>query len=147
MTRERQRGFTLVEVMIAAMVLVMGMMGIMGLFSVALKTHRSNIDTARVAMIRADVLPDAESRALVTTDDGDLRYEDVPRTPVPGFEGFFYELKVNSGVENASGEVAELIISWRAGGRFNEAKSFHVLPAEKPFSELIRTRFKEERKP
>ncbi len=63
--RRRTTGFTLVEVMIASMILVGGMMSITGLFAVALKIHRDNIDTARLAMIRADILPQAQQQALL----------------------------------------------------------------------------------
>jgi Tfp pilus assembly protein PilV len=141
-------GFTLVEVMIAAMVLVAGMMSIMGLFGVALATHRANIDTARLAMIRADVLPEAMREAMqIDPDTGAVSYADLERRPVPGHQGFFYELRIESRQEESGTEQAALTISWWGGGRQQTDRSLHVLRAETRFSDLIRTRFKEERQP
>jgi Tfp pilus assembly protein PilV len=144
----RETGFTLLEVMIAAMVLVAGMMSIMGLFGLALATHRSNIDRARVAMIRADVLPEAQREALVVDPDtGEVSYKDLQRRPVPGHPGFFYALAIETTAEEGRAEVAVLTISWQAGGRLRTAQSRHVLRAEKSFKDLIHTRFRKERQP
>jgi len=141
-------GFTLLEVMIAAMVLTAGMMSIMGLFGLALATHRSNIDRARVAMIRADVLPEAQREALVVdADTGVVSYQELPRRPVPGHPGFFYALAIETTAEQGRSEVAVLTISWQAGGRIRTAQSRHVLRAEKSFKDLIHTRFGKERQP
>ena len=136
------------EVMIASMVMVGGMMAIMGLFGIALATHRNNIDTARVSMIRADVLPEAQFQALVVDPDtGQVSFQNIPRTPVPGHPGFFYELKVESRQEESQTETAVLTLSWVGGGRVQKSLSRHVLRAEKKFSDLIQTRFKEETRP
>ena len=139
-------GFTLLEVMIAAMILVAGMVSIMGLFAMALHTHRGNLDTAKASLIRADVLPEAQQRALDVTENGMVVYRDLPRAPVPAHPGYFYELQIESRTEG-QGEVAILTISWRGGGKLQRTRSRHVFRAEKPFSELITTRFKEEKKP
>ena len=141
-------GFTLLEVMIAAMVLVGGMMAIMGLVGMALATHRTNIDMARVAMIRAEVLPEAQRQALVVDPDtGEVSYQGIRETQVPGHPGFFYTLEIETSQEESRTEVAVLRLTWWGGGRKQVAESRHVFRAEKPFSELIHTRFKEELKP
>ena len=144
----QEGGFTLLEVMIAAMVLVGGMMAIMGLFGMALATHRANIDTARVAMIRAELLPEAQRLALVVDPDtGEVSYQGLKKTAVPGHPGFSYTLEIGTSQEESRTEVAVLRLTWWGGGREREAESRHVFRAEKPFSELIQTRFKEELKP
>lgn len=141
-------GFTLLEVMIAAMLLVGGMMAIMGLFGVALATHRANVDIARVAMIRADILPRAQQEALVIdAETGMVSYQSLQRRPVPGYPGFFYELVVEGAEEESGTEVASLVISWYGGGKAQSSRSQHVMKAEKSFLELIQTRFREERQP
>ena len=116
-------GFTLLEVMIAAMLLVGGMMAIMGLFGVALATHRANVDIARVAMIRADILPRAQQEALVVDPEtGAVTHQSLPRRPVPGFPGFFYELVLESAEEGSGTESATLVISWFGGGKRQTAR-------------------------
>jgi hypothetical protein len=134
--------------MIASMVLVGGMMAIMGLFGLALATHRTNVDTVRVAGIRADLLPEAQREALVVNPDtGSVTYRNLARRPVLEHPGFFYELQVESSQEESGTELAVLIISWYAGGRLRQDRSQHVLRAEKRFSDLIHTRFREETQP
>lgn len=144
----RSGGFTLIEVMIAAVVLVAGMLSIMGLFGVALATHRSNIDTARLAAIRADVLPEALREAVEIDPETEvLTCRDLDRRPAPGHPGFFYELRIESSDADSGAHVAALTVSWWGGGRQQTDRSRHVFRAEKSFADLIRTRFKEERQP
>lgn len=95
MMNRQSGGFTLVEILVAMSVLLLGMAGILGLFTAGLALERRSSLAIDTAVAMRDVEPlvrSATIKALAEgNDDGDLS---IPRTPIPGWVGLDYVAEV-----------------------------------------------------
>jgi type IV pilus modification protein PilV len=90
-------GFTMIEMLIALLVLVGGMVSVLALFSTSLSVHRSAVDDTRAALLAEEALDrirvtwnetgDAAKVAALDLDDASLRPYRVEAEVEPGDEG------------------------------------------------------------
>ncbi len=68
---ERKAGFTLIEVLMAMAILVLGMTGVVALYAVAVDAHQRAQDNAGVAFLAESMLSDISADFVATDLDGD----------------------------------------------------------------------------
>lgn len=89
MRATRQSGFSLIEILIALAILVIGMVGVLAAFASAVGLHKRGIDQASAALVAETVLEAKQAEALAgkTADElstgsaGDYRFEHSPDYP------------------------------------------------------------------
>ncbi len=137
-----QGGFTLAEILVAMSVLLIGMAGIISLFTAGLNLERRSslaIDTA-VALRDVEPLVRAETvRRLASGDkENDL---DIPRTPIPGWVGLDYTAKIlpMEGNESNEGYVMKITVIPR-GAPEDKGISYGYLPLRfgPTYEEMVR---------
>lgn len=121
-------GFSLLEVLIAILVLTLGATGVLALFAEAASTHRRSIDRTEAALLAERVV--AHARVLYSHGLAleDLRTSVLDAAPVEG-GGYAYDLALVRPEGDAwrSGEtLVEVRVRWKEGG-FDRAESFQTL--------------------
>ncbi len=139
-------GFTLVEVVLAMFILLIGMTSILGLLSFGAALSRTaSLRSGASSSIEA-VMADLEERLfpLVVDEEGlDVTGEPVPITgqPVPGHAGLSYSAQAAPNPENPLEYRVDVEIFWSTGGAKRSRKFQTLLLREVPFGERLRQRF------
>lgn len=118
-TRQARRsGFSLLEVLIAMLVLSVGAASILSLFAAAASTHRRAVDRTHAALVAERVL--SEVRTLYTADSTpDEILGELKKKLPESFGGYRYEVQLlhPQGEEWAESELfARVIVRWRQSG-------------------------------
>lgn len=103
-----RRGFTLIEVMVALGVLVIGVTGILAIFAAAASTHRRALEETTAAIIAGSVI--AEQRAAFVRNKFGEPVA-IKEEPVPGYE--LYSCTVTPTIlarEPATGRTVQLYL-------------------------------------
>lgn len=103
--KSTQSGFTLAEILIAMSVLLIGMAGIISMFTAGLNMERRSslaIDSA-VALRDVEPLVRAETVRRLALGEKENDF-DIPRTPIPGWIGLDYTAQIMPIVGNESNE-------------------------------------------
>lgn len=145
-------GFTIVEVVLAMFILLIGMSTILGLLSfgaalsrtASLRSQAANAVEAVVADLEESLFP------LVLVDGFEVAGEpqDIERRPVPGSPGLVYSATAepNPGQEDAVGPQeyrVDVEISWSTQGATRSRRFTTLLLREVPFGERLRQKFVE----
>jgi Tfp pilus assembly protein PilV len=144
--RRNEAGFTLLEVMIAAVILVTGMVSLLGLFAMALSLHRKSLDTTNSALIAREILPTLKRDALRRDEKRGYHFVDVAERDLPGHPGYRYAATFRATGGPPPETLAEVWIYWTARGRARAEVFRSVVLAEPEYRDLIRQE-KEKRKP
>jgi len=150
--RPRRAGFTLVEVVLAMFVLMLGMTSILGLLSfgaalsrtAALRSGAANAIEAVVTDLEESLFP------LELDDDGDeVAGEpiDVKDKEVPGYPGLIYSTTSVQNPENPLEYRVDVDVQWAVGGTTRSKTFTTLLLREVPFGERLRARVVEGRRP
>lgn len=150
--RSRGAGFTLIEVVLAMGVLMLGMSAILGMLSfgaalsrtAALRGGASRAIDALVADLEETLFP------LVLDANGDEvagEPRDVERREVPGHPGLVYSTRSTPNPENPLEYRVEIDLSWETGGTTRSKRFTTLLLREVPFGERLRARIVEGREP
>ena len=99
----RQNGFTLLEVLLAVGVLMLGSLGVMALFAIASESHRAAVEQAQTALAAETLLADYQSTCTPEWINQRLA-EQVPQDwPVklenqqsPEFPRYYYDLEIRT---------------------------------------------------
>jgi prepilin-type N-terminal cleavage/methylation domain-containing protein len=90
--RSARRGFTLIEILIALAILVIGMVGVMAAFASAIELHKRGVDQTSAALLAQTILQLKQAEALegktadeMSTRSGGL-YVFKPSENYPGYE-------------------------------------------------------------
>lgn len=150
-TRARA-GFTLVEVVLAMFVLLIGMTSILGLLSfgaalsrtAALRGGAANAIEAVVTDLEETLFPlELDSRG----DEVAGEPRDVSERELPGYPGLLYSTRSTQNPENPLEYKVEVEIKWAVGGTARTRRFTTLLLREVPFGERLRARIVEGRKP
>ena len=150
--RERGAGFTIIEVVLAMAILLIGMTAILGLLSFgAAMTRTAALRTGAAHSIEA-VMADLEEGLfpLVVAANG-LEVagepEDIVDRPVPGHPGLVYSAVATPNPDSPPGAPLEyrvdVEISWSTRGATRSRTFTTLLLREVPFGERLRRRFVE----
>ncbi len=148
-----QGGFTLIEVVLAASLFVMGMSMIMGVYSFGSALSR----TAELRSVSAEIvdaiMADLDETLFPLRDDGLVG---PPRAivdrPVPGRAGVVYSVETKPNVDTleilpgleepvATEYLVTLTVRWQARGVKREARWTTIMLRELPFGARMRQRF------
>ncbi len=84
----RNRGFSLIEILIALAILAVGLVSVFSLFAAATSTHRRGVDHTTTSLLALAALAEAKE-AL----QGDRSPADLEGKSLPGFpEGYTYDI-------------------------------------------------------
>lgn len=142
MKHQSAAGFTLVEILVAMSVLLLGMAGILGLFTAGLSLERRSSLAIDTAVALRDVEPlvrAATIKALAEgNEDSDLN---IPRSPIPGWIGLDYvaEILPLPKSETNEGYVMKITVIPR-GAQEKDGFSYGYLPLRlgKTYETLVR---------
>ena len=149
----RQAGFTLIEVVLAASLFVMGMSMIMGVYSFGSALSR----TAELRSVSAGtvdaIMADLEETLFPLRDDGLVGPpREIEDRPVPGRTGVKYSVATKPNLETleilpgldepvATEYLVTLTVRWQARGVKREAQWTTIMLRELPFGARMRQRF------
>ena len=145
-------GFTIVEVVLAMFILLMGMTTIIGLLSFGAATARTAQLRAAAANALPAVMADLEENLfpLVLVDGFEVAGEPrvIENRPVPGHENLAYSVTAVPDPAQAEMPRPELYrvdveISWNSEGAKQSRKFSTLLLREVPFGERLRLKFVE----
>ena len=154
MRRELRRsaGFTLVEVVLAMGVLLIGMTAILGLLSFGAALSRTASLRSGAAGAIDAVVADLEETLfpLLLDQLGDEvagEPRDVSQQAIPGYPGLVYSTRSTPNPENPLEYKVDVEIAWAVGGTTRTKRFTTLLLREVPFGERLRARIIEGRKP
>ncbi|MEE8468411.1 MAG: hypothetical protein V3T22_08150 [Planctomycetota bacterium] len=138
----RSTGFTIIEVVLAMGILVLGMTVVIGLltFGAAL-TRTAALRTAASTAIEA-VIGDLEESLFPLQDDGTVgEPRRIEGRAVPGAPGVIYSASARPNPDHPLEYAVDIDLSWETSG-VRRKKSFQtLLLREVPFGERMRRRF------
>lgn len=89
--RLRERGFSLMEVLIAMMILTAGATSVIALFAVASSTHKRAVDRTRAALIAEEIFSQVQARYRFETEPGDI-VAALQQTVPAEIDGYYWEV-------------------------------------------------------
>jgi prepilin-type N-terminal cleavage/methylation domain-containing protein len=151
-TSAARAGFTLVEVLLAMFVLLIGLASILGLLSfgaalartAGLRSGAANAIEALVAELEETHFPlelDADGNEVV----GEPR--DVTERELPGNPGLNYTTRSTQNPDNPGEYRVDVEVRWAVGGTTRSKTFTTLLVREVPFGERLRARLVEGRRP
>ncbi|MCK6447996.1 MAG: prepilin-type N-terminal cleavage/methylation domain-containing protein [Planctomycetes bacterium] len=155
--RARRGGFTLIEILLALGILLIGLTGVLGLLTFGAAMSSAAVLRRDAAAASEAVFADLEERLfpIVVEDGVEFVGEplEITRRPVPGYDGLSYsaraELLRDPAASSAAPEEYKVDVEmvWTSGGR-QRSKTFTTLfVREVPFGERLRREFVERGQP
>ena len=138
-----REGFTLVEMMVAMGILIMGVTSLIGLLTVAVSTRYRAELRSRAVLIADQVLQDIEENAL-GRDGPDSELSQVVVESVDGFPGMGYTVDFVIDESHPDLVLAQVRVGWRQQGSELEQVFWRLLRREQPFRARV-LRLKESR--
>jgi type II secretory pathway component PulJ len=153
----RRGGFTIIEVVLAMMILLIGMSSILGLLSFGATMTRTAELRTRAANAAGAVVTDLEETLfpLVVVDGLEVPGEPevIERRPVPGHPGLVYSAqatpnpRTNALLRHHLEYRVDMEIFWSTGGQQRSKRFTTLLLREVPFGERLRRKFIERVEP
>lgn len=150
--RSTRAGFTLIEVVLAMFVLLIGMTSILGLLSFGAALSRTSTLRQGASDTIESIVADLEETLfpLVVDEAGnELADEpvDVQGRPVPGHPGLTYSTTSRPNPDDPREYRVDVEVHWATGGTQRSKRFTTLLLREVPFGERLRSRIVERRTP
>ena len=153
----RSRGFTLIEILFALAILLMGVTSILGLLTFGATMTRAAALRGHAAAAVEAVYADLEERMFPSVvEDGEAKVGEplaIKDRPIPGFEGLLYSAratpdpKEEKELGHANQYKVDVEIAWTTGGTKHTRTFTTLLLREIPFGERLRREFIEHAEP
>lgn len=121
-------GFTLMEVVTAVFIFLLGIVGVISLFAAAAVFHKGASDKTRVSLALRHVISEVDER-LKAGGDRNAADELMPvrEENIPGFENMGYEAEFEeTGRAGESMVIARISLTWLERGRMKRETFDHV---------------------
>ncbi|MCZ7606568.1 MAG: prepilin-type N-terminal cleavage/methylation domain-containing protein [Planctomycetota bacterium] len=143
--RVTRRGFTLIEILMALSILLLGVVGVYAIFAVGLVNHKRAVDNTTAAVMAGSIFDDIAANYDIYYFDHNRNgrpdlSEDVNangvddwfepdstgrfRYPIPRRRGYRYEIRYERGIDVPQELFVTVRIFWEAQG-VERAESFH----------------------
>lgn len=141
-----RRGFTILEVVLALGILLIGVTVILGLLTFgATLTHAAHSRTAAANVVEA-VVADLEEGFFPLQEDGSAGEPTaIEDRPLPGFETVTYSATPVLSPDDPLQYRVDVSVSWESGGVVRGHEFSTLLTREVPFGERMRRRFVDDR--
>lgn len=132
--RNIEEGFSLLEVLVALMILVFGLATIFGLYGAASYSHRRGLNDALITRMATAIFSELESGQHPASSDLQNRSAQT----CPGFPSIYtYDLTLEtvSGMSLSTGRMTTLTIKWPKGGKTIGSETFKtylIFPSQQP---------------
>ena len=89
-----RKGFTILETLLAIAILMIGSIGVLGLFTVAAQSHDNAVEETQAALAAESLF--SYARTLCTREHlGDMPFTEIDQ-PVEDHQQFYYDLQITS---------------------------------------------------
>ncbi len=141
-TQKKSGGFTILEVVLAMGILVVGMTSLLSLFTFGAALARSAEMRSKSAAAIEAVVADLEETLFPIEENGEVgEPEAIAERAIPGIEGAVYSATPTVNPDDANEYKVDVEVSWTSKG-VRRARTFTVLLLrEVPFDERLRRRF------
>ena len=152
LSRSSAAGFTLIEVVLAMGILLLGSSAILGLLSFGAALSRTAVLRSGASDAIEAIVSDLEESLfpLQLTSTGDEvagAPRDLVDRPVPGHPSLVYSTHSTPNPENPLEYRVDVEITWAVGGTTRSKRFTTLLLREVPFGERLRARLVEGKKP
>ena len=132
--RETAGGFTLVEILVALFVMLVGISSAFALFAAATALHKRATDQTSAAVIAESIFSQVQSELTAGAELSDIRKGSyMPK----GYEDYKYELELIA-VDNYENEIfVKLSVIWRKRGIGRKQEFSTILIRHIPFRERV----------
>ncbi len=155
--RTGESGFTLLEMIVAMGVLVVGITSLLGALSSGLGTRRGAEQRHRAVLLADHVIHELESgiwfEAPPPNDEGpseilpeDLAIDPVSVPSVPGYPGMKYRVEFEVDPEHPDLVLARIRISWMDQGSDVGTEFLRIMSRSQPLSQRVESTLKARRK-
>ena len=140
--RPSRAGFTLLEVMCAMGILVVGMTMVLSLFTFGAAMSRSAKLRASASTAVEAVMADLESNFFPLADDGTVgEPQPIVDRPVPSAPGVVYSAKARPNPDDPDEYRVDVDLRWSTSGVQRTRSFTTILLRQVPFGERLRRRF------
>ncbi|MHC5065871.1 MAG: type IV pilus modification PilV family protein [Planctomycetota bacterium] len=149
----RESGFTLLEMMVAMGVLIVGVTSLLGALSSGLGTRRGAEQRQRAVLLADHVIHELESGAwfepppAAELDTGslaqDLAIDPITVRSVPGYPGMKYRVQFEVDPEHPDLVLAKIRISWMDQGGDVGTEFLRIMSRSQPLSQRVERTIKD----
>lgn len=130
MRQSASGGFTLVEILVALFVMLIGLSSAFALFAAATAMHKRALDQSTAAILADSIFSEVESKLTVGVEINKLaRTGDT----FPEFKGYSYDLELIPVDDNEDEIFVKVTIRWRKQGRERNQVFSTILIRHIPF--------------
>lgn len=146
-SRRLEQGFTLLEILTALAILIIGVTSLLGALSLGLETRRGAEQRSRAVLLADQVIQDLRSRGTVSAASPvDLSIDAIAVTNIDGFPGMKYSVQFVTEPEHPNLLLARIRISWNRQGSDVGIEFMHLLPRSIPLSKRVELRLEARRR-
>jgi prepilin-type N-terminal cleavage/methylation domain-containing protein len=135
--RHRQRGFTLVEILAALMVLSFGATALLVAIGAGIATQREADLKVQASEIVSIIEADIRNRWFAGEQTGAV-LQDQMKVPLPGRRGITYSVRFTRNPEFPDEYLAAIEINWLDAGEQRGERYVRLVHRREPFAERIR---------
>jgi Tfp pilus assembly protein PilV len=125
-------GLTLLEIIVALAIMIIGIASVFALFAAATAIHKRAVDQTNAAIIAQKVLSELDRRLTTGVDVTELQKTGAA---LPEFPNYTYDLRLAPLDKTQDEFYVDLIVCWKTKGRARELKFSTICIRSLPFKE------------
>ena len=128
----RESGFTLLEIIVALSIMLIGIASVFALFAAATALHKRSVDQTNAALIAGMVFSDLDSKITTGIDIAKLQKTGASLLEFPNYT---YDLHLTPIDENGEELYIDLTVRWKTKGKIREQTFSTIRIRALPFKE------------